>query len=161
MMRWIEMVLLLLLPVGMFAHSLVVSAMDNEDGTMTIVGAFSTGESAAGALIRLEALASGAVLFEKRLPDESELGVPIPREAYKIVLDGGPGHQASMEGIAPKGGFDKAPDEAKASQSTPPARQNKTSQATVILVMMAFLLLCGTMVVSYRNTNKLLRALKQ
>lgn len=160
MNRWIKTLFFLLLPVGVFAHTLLVNVFDNGDDTMTVVGEFSTGESAAGALMRLEALASGVVLFEQRLPDASELSVPIPVEAYKIILDGGPGHQASMQGIPPKGGFIEAPKQDTSAKPVSSQGQRQTSQAGLLLAGLAFLLLFATMIVSYKNTNKLLRELK-
>jgi len=63
-----SLLLILLTPIFLFSHSLVLSVMDNEDGTITAQGVFNTGQSAAGALLVLEALHNKEILFEKRLP---------------------------------------------------------------------------------------------
>lgn len=84
---------------SMYAHNLIMNVMDNADNTITVVGEFSTGEDAAGALIRLESLLSGEILYKERLPQESELTITIPKEPYQIVLDGGPGHTIVKKGL--------------------------------------------------------------
>ena len=92
---------------SLFAHNLIMNVIDNKDNTITVVGEFSTGEDAAGAMIRLESLVNAEVLYKQRLPQESELTINIPKEPYQIVLDGGPGHTIVKEGIAPLEGFKK------------------------------------------------------
>ena len=96
---------LLLFSTCVSAHSLVLNVMTNDDDTVTLIGAFDTGASAAGALIRLESLGTGEILYRRRLPPESELTVDIPQEPYRIVLDGGPGHTAIKEGPPPQKRF--------------------------------------------------------
>lgn len=100
-----KILITLALCVDIFAHTLILNVLDNGDDTITIQGVYDTGQSAANAQIRLEALRDGKVLFQQRLPDESELSVKIPTQAYKIILDGGPNHIATKQGIAPKNGF--------------------------------------------------------
>lgn len=154
------------LPTIALAHSLLLSVLDNEDGTVTVEGTFSTGESAEGAKIIIESLQTGQVLFEKRLPEESELTINIPEEPYQIVLDGGPGHSIIKPGLAPPGGFAKA------------AMENQTVQAQLATVSItpanpwpvisrgaafatAFVLFGLTLYFCHRNTSKLMTAMKK
>ena len=103
-MKKILIVLSLFCTLG-FSHNLIMEVLDNEDNTLTIVGAYNTGDKAAGAMIRLESLITGKILYKQRLPYESELTMAIPSEAYQIVLDGGPDHIIIEKGISPKEGF--------------------------------------------------------
>ncbi len=141
-----------------FAHKLLVGVMDNGDDTITVQGKFDTGASAEGALVRLEALGSGAVLFRQRLPLESEITVKIPMEPYRIVLDGGPGHITVKEGIVPRKGFTEKVAE-KNTVSRPKA--NRTNLPFILSTGMAFFLLLLTLFVSIRNTNKILNAISR
>ncbi|WP_323590820.1 hypothetical protein [Aliarcobacter butzleri] len=100
-------IIFLSLSVSLFAHNLIMNVMDNKDNTITVIGEFSTGEDAAGALVRVESLISGDVLYKERLPEASEVTISIPKEPYQVVLDGGPGHTIVKEGIAPLEGFNE------------------------------------------------------
>lgn len=154
--------ILFFLPSLMFSHTLLLNLFDNEDNTITVEGVFNTGELAVGALIRLEALNTGEILYKKRLPDEGELIIPIPKENYQVVLDGGPGHQVVEIGIAPKEGFKKvlnAKKEVKLSSSRSGAKA--WTKPLVISLFIAFLLILATILISIKNTNKLLRVLKE
>lgn len=139
---------------SVFAHKLILSIVDNDDDTLTVIGGYDTGQSAANANIKVESLNSGKILFEKRLPDESELIVKIPDEPYQIVLDGGPGHQDIKKGIPPKGGFKVKLDEAKKQQ--PASNAKGLNLPYIITLSIALLLMILTMYFSYRNTRKLL-----
>lgn len=160
MKKILSLLITLLLPISVFAHSLLLNVFDNEDNTITIEGEFNTGESAAGANVQLIALNSEKILFEKRLSDESELTVSIPKQAYKIVLDGGPGHKIIKKGIPPKEGFKKEiKKEAKKTDENKNGKLNmsiSSNIATTTLLLVAFLLLFSTIFISIRNTNKLL-----
>lgn len=91
----------------LFSHKLILNLENNEDGTIQVIGAFDTGQSAAGALIQVESLLTGSLLFEKRLPDESEIELKIPLEPYMVIIAGGNGHRVQKKGIAPLEGFTK------------------------------------------------------
>jgi hypothetical protein len=146
------------------AHTLLMNIMNNDDDTFTVRGEFSTGELASGALIKLESLISGNILFQQRLPASSELVIAIPKEPYQVVLDGGPGHSVVKEGIAPLGGF---PADVKAKASTGgklSQAQNGNGEwdlATVTMFSIAVLLFALTLYFSSRNTQLLLRELKK
>jgi len=155
-------ILIFLLPISMFSHTLLLKIDDNEDGTMIVQGVFNTGQSAAGAEVRLESFISGKILYKKRLPDESELVITIPKEPYQIVLDGGPGHQVVKEGIPPEDGFSKEmltqKDTIKVSQ---PKSSIKNLPVEMILsIGVAFILLFITIIISIKNTNKLIKELQ-
>ena len=107
MKKIITLITIFMIPVSIFAHSLLLNVFDNEDNTITVEGIFNTGESASGAYIILENTYTSEVLYKKRLPSSSELTIKIPDVKYKIILDGGPGHQVVKEGIAPINGFKK------------------------------------------------------
>ena len=141
-----------------YAHQLILGVMDNGDDTITVQGEFDTGASAEGALIRLESLNSGVVLFKQRLPRESELTVKIPDEPYRIVLDGGPGHVTTKDGLPPQKGFsvkaEKAPKKAE-------PQTNRVNMPFAVSIGIAFLLLLLTIVIGIHNTNKILKAISR
>ncbi|RXJ57975.1 hypothetical protein [Candidatus Marinarcus aquaticus] len=147
----------------LYAHTLVLNLDDNEDGTLFIQGMFNTGESAEGALVIVESLDNQEVLFKKRLPSSSELIVPMPKVAYHVVLDGGPGHTVIKEGIEPIGGF-KVEEKKETKKQKAPNRANmqiSNSPAVTISIVIAFTLLIATIVISIFNTNRLMRELKK
>lgn len=139
-----------------FAHKLILSVYGNDDDTITITGEFDTGASAFGALVRLETLGSGDVLFQKRLPEESELTVKIPEEPYQIVLDGGPGHVSIKKGIPPEKGFTTKP---KPRQKSRLSKAGNINLAWITSLIVAGCLLLLTIFISIRNTDKILSAI--
>ncbi|NCD11065.1 MAG: hypothetical protein EOL93_00815 [Epsilonproteobacteria bacterium] len=148
------------LPLWLYAHTLLMHVGDNDDGTLSIKGEFSTGESAAGALVKLKILGSEEILAQQRLPDSSELVLEIPKIPYEIILDGGPGHQVRREGIAPKGGFEKSePKKNETSSDTMPlkAEEKKIPLALSLSLALAFILLLATIGISIYNTRLLLQ----
>lgn len=152
------------LVITLYAHNLIMNIIDNKDNTITVRGEFSTGEDAAGALIRLESLISGEVLYKERLPNESELTITIPKEPYQIVLDGGPGHTIVKDGIAPIDGFteelktkvDNTKKLSKAQNST-----NDWDLLTIIFFTLCLILFVMAIYFSNKNTNKILEKLKE
>ena len=145
----------------LFGHTLLLNVFDNEDNTITVEGVFNTGEMAVGALIRLEALNTGNVLYKKRLPDESELTIDIPKEPYQIVLDGGPGHQVVQNGIAPQEGFSVAINTKKQVQLS--QARNGTRPWTLPLVsslLVVFIVLLATILICKRHTTSIVEAIK-
>ncbi len=155
----------LTLTLSLYAHNLLMSVMDNEDNTITVIGEFSTGEKAAGALVRLESLVSGEILFKQRLPVESELTIDIPKEPYQVVLDGGPGHTIVKEGIESLEGFAKEVKEKAKSNSVklskPEEFNNDWSLTTIILFTVCIVLLLLALYFSSKNTNKILNEIRQ
>lgn len=153
----------LLLNMTLYAHTLLMNVMDNEDGTIVVMGQFSTGENAQGALVRLESLVTGEILFKERLPMESELNIAIPQEPYQIVLDGGPGHTIIKEGIEPAGGFsvkaDKKDVSAKLSQAE--SVTNEWSIPMIVFATLTMILIGFTLYFSMQNTQKILHMIKE
>ncbi len=80
------------------AHTLFMAVEDNEDGTVTVEGIYSTGAQAAMTEVRLEDASSGKVLFKGETDAHGSLTFEKPDVAYTIVMDGGPGHTVDEEG---------------------------------------------------------------
>ncbi len=98
--------ILIFLQINLSAHSVLLDAVDNEDGTMEVMGGFTTGASATGSMLRIESKISLKILYKNRIPESGSLMVKIPNEPYQIVLDSGPGHIITKDGlIEPEGGF--------------------------------------------------------
>ena len=101
-------IVLLSLQLSIYAHTLLFNTIDNEDGTMEIIGMFSTGVSAEGATIKVISQASSKVLYQQRLPSSGSIVIDIPKEPYNLLLDSGPGHRLEKAGIIePTQGFTK------------------------------------------------------
>ena len=83
-----------------FAHTLFITVEDNEDGTVTVQGMFSTGGTAAWAEVCLED-EKGKVLWKGKADDYGECTFKKPGVPYTIIMDAGtgPGHQAREEGL--------------------------------------------------------------
>jgi hypothetical protein len=140
------------------AHQLIIGVMDNGDDTITIKGKFDTGASAEGALVRLESLYSGAVLYEQRLPQESEITLKIPDEPYRIVLDGGPGHVREKDGIPPQKGYLVKAE--KMRKATGP-KKDRLNMPFAVSIGTAFFLLLLTIFISIYNTKKIVKAISE
>ncbi len=82
-----------------FAHTLFMTVEDNEDGTVTVQGMFSTGAVAASVGVRLED-EKGKVLWKGSTDNVGECTYKKPGVPYTIIMDfgPGPGHQAWEEG---------------------------------------------------------------
>ncbi|MDC0933676.1 hypothetical protein OAR97_07465 [Arcobacteraceae bacterium] len=143
------------------AHTLLLNVYDNNDNTITVEGIFSTGELATGAEIRLESLLNKSVIYKKRLPQEGELVIKIPKEPYNVILYAGKGHEIVKKGLEPIDGYDTSLIKKKKSYS-PPSNIKKDYSFNIILtsIIIAILLLSITMILSIRNTNKLMNHLK-
>ena len=93
------LVLALILNPLALAHTLYMTVEDNEDGTVTVQGMFSTGAVAAKVEVRLEDEKS-KVLWKGKTDDEGECTFKKPGVPYTIIMDfgPGPGHQAREKG---------------------------------------------------------------
>jgi len=163
-MKKILSTLCLLILTNLYGHTLIMNMMDNEDDTITVEGMFSTGESAVDAMIRIEALNSGEVLFQKRLPDEGELILDIPKEPYQVVLDGGPGHIIVKEGIAPMKGFASVTTNSKPQKkelSKTMTSRDSWSLPYIVLISLTLLLVGLGIYFSKRNTDKILKMIQE
>lgn len=162
MNKLIKTILIFLIPATLYSHSLLLNIFDNQDGTITVEGVFNTGESAAGAFVKLQAIESGEILFEQRLPDSNELTMAIPKIKYQVLLDGGPGHIVIKEGIEPKGGFEKVEviKEKRKDKTSKMSAELSSSKAVTVSIIVAFILLLATILISIRNTNRLMNELQ-
>jgi hypothetical protein len=79
------------------AHTPLCSCYDNGDGTVLCEGGFSDGSSASGVAIRVLD-ASGNVVLEGAMSEDSEYEFQKPDGGYKVVFDAGPGHQIEIAG---------------------------------------------------------------
>lgn len=153
------------LSISLYAHNLIMNVMDNGDNTITVVGEFSTGEDAAGAMIRLESLVNGEVLYKERLPQESELTIAIPKEPYQIVLDGGPGHTIVKDCIAPIEGFKEElkekVNEVNSKLSIAQNTNNEWDLITIFFFSLCLILFGLAIYFSNKNTNKILEEIKR
>lgn len=162
MYKNILILIFILLPTSIYAHKLLLNVFDNGDNTITIEGLFSTGEPTPGALVLLESLSSGKNLYKKRLPSESELIVIIPKEPYKIILDGGPGHRIIKEGITPLEGYSKESNNLIQKKIVTVNNEFKTRDYILsISYFSAIFIFLMTIFISRRNTNKLLIELQK
>ena len=91
------LVLALILNSQALAHTLFMTVEDNENGTVTVQGMFSTGAIAVGVEVRLED-EKGKALWEGKTDDYGECTFKKPGVFYTIIMDFGPGHQAREEG---------------------------------------------------------------
>ncbi|CCK81456.1 MULTISPECIES: hypothetical protein [Desulfobacula] len=81
----------------LFAHTLYMNVLDNEDGTVTVEGMFSTGSEASGLPLYLEDT-KGEVIKKLKMDESGEITFKAPDVPYMIFLDGGPGHTLREEG---------------------------------------------------------------
>ena len=82
-----------------FAHTLYMTVEDNENGTVTVQGMFSTGATGAGIEVRLENK-KDKVLWKGETDADGECTFKKPGVFYSIIMDfgPGPGHQAREKG---------------------------------------------------------------
>eukprot|EP00831_Metopus_contortus_P005104 TRINITY_DN11915_c0_g2_i2.p1 TRINITY_DN11915_c0_g2~~TRINITY_DN11915_c0_g2_i2.p1 ORF type:complete len:604 (-),score=66.79 TRINITY_DN11915_c0_g2_i2:58-1842(-) len=91
------MTLVALLATSVSAHTLFMNLYDNEDGTVTVMGMFSTGSVAANTEVRVES-EEGKVLIKGKTDADGEFQFDKPDQPYTVVLDYGSGHVASQDG---------------------------------------------------------------
>ena len=87
----------LAMPAAAMAHSPIFDCYDNGDGTVSCQGGFSDGSSASGVAIRVKD-ASGKVLENLKLDENSEITLKKPAGDYKLMFDGGAGHAIELDG---------------------------------------------------------------
>lgn len=163
MKKSIYILFLILMPISFLSHSLVLNIIDNEDNTFLVEAIFNTGESASGALVRVETLASKKILLQKRISDGIELIIDIPNVPYKVVLDGGKGHVVEEIGFPPKNGFEKenrVKSPRKKGKTKPDSELNHPSLAVSVSIILSFILLFSTILISIKNTNMILKEIR-
>ncbi len=80
-----------------FAHSPMCSCYDNGDKTITCEGAFSDGSSAAGVTMQVKG-ANNKIITQGKMDKVGNYTFKKPAGDYKVVFDGGPGHQIEING---------------------------------------------------------------
>ena len=98
MKKFLSVVLLLLLSVSAFAHTLMMTVNSNDDGTATVAGFFSTGTEASGVKAMIKDT-KGNVLASGKTDEIGEWTFRIPSVDYVVFLDAGVGHQVEEKGI--------------------------------------------------------------
>ncbi|MBB4305421.1 hypothetical protein GGD81_004498 [Rhodobium orientis] len=79
------------------AHTPLCSCYDNGDGTVLCEGGFSDGSSASGVPIKVFD-ASGKVVLDGKMSENSEFEFDKPDGDYKVLFDAGPGHEIEIDG---------------------------------------------------------------
>ena len=90
----VVMGLMSLLGSSVFAHTALMSCMENADATITCEAGFSDGSSAAGVMFKV--VQEGNVIFEKKFDENSEITFKKPQGEYTAVFDGGDGHSLTI-----------------------------------------------------------------
>ncbi len=104
--RIIQLVLILCIAAApAMAHTPLLMLEDNEDGTLTVEGGFSTGAGAAGVDFYVKAKVDQRIILQDKFPESSIIELDIPKEPYYLVFDGGPGHKVVKDGVPPPEGF--------------------------------------------------------
>jgi len=74
-----------------FAHTPLMSCLDNGDDTITCGGGFSDGASAAGVSMRVKNM-DGNVLLQGQMSDDDEFSFDKPKTDFVVIFDAGPNH---------------------------------------------------------------------
>ncbi len=80
-----------------YAHSPMCSCYDNGDKTITCEGAFSDGSSASGVTMQVKRT-DGKVITQGKMDKTGNYTFKKPAGDYKVLFDGGPGHQIEING---------------------------------------------------------------
>ena len=88
---------LLLIAGTALAHTPLCSCFDNGDGTVSCEGGFSDGSSASGVKIVVKD-ASGKVLIEGKMSENSDFEFDKPKDDYMVIFDAGEGHTIEIPG---------------------------------------------------------------
>ncbi len=90
-----KLVLSLIVSTGLFAHTPLLSCIEEEDGMVTCEGGFSDGSSAGGVTFRVEQ--NGKVLKETKFNSSSEVTFKKPDGDYVAIFDAGEGHIVKVQ----------------------------------------------------------------
>lgn len=167
MKKSLKIIFFILVPIYLFGHELIMNITDNKNNTVTVNGKFNTGEDITGALLQLKSTISNEVLFEKRFSSNNAITFDIPKIPYQIsLIDESDGDEIVKDGIPPKEGFkdvEKIKPKENSNKEQKPSRnmmQISSSMAVTVSIILAFILLLATIVVSIKNTNKLINELQ-
>ena len=79
------------------AHSPMFTCFDDGNDNIQCAGEFSDGSSAAGSNVELQDI-HGKVLQRGKLDRYGEFSFKRPQAEFRILFDGGPGHQVLLKG---------------------------------------------------------------
>jgi len=85
-----NLLIILTISSGLFAHTPLLTCMDEGDGTVTCEGGFSDGSSAGGVKFRVEQ--NGKVIKETKMNSSSEVNFKKPTGKYVAIFDAGAEH---------------------------------------------------------------------
>lgn len=149
-----------IITINLSAHELLVDIVNNKNNTITVKAQFDTKQKASEAMLKVESLVSGELLYKKRLPYESQLTIKIPKEQYQIVIDAGE-EQIVKEGVAPNEGFSKfATKEVLEKLSKNKEDHEDLSNTLIIFLFIGFILILLAIYFSAKNTNRIIKELK-
>lgn len=80
---------------GLFAHTPLLTCMDEGDGTVTCEGGFSDGSSAGGVKFRVEQ--NEKTIIKTKLNSISEINFKKPDSDYVAVFDAGDEHRVYLK----------------------------------------------------------------
>ena len=86
----------LIFTITAFAHTPIMSCMDEGDDTVTCEGGFSDGSSAGGVKFRVISNEK-KVILDTKLNTESEVNFKKPEGEYSAVFDAGPQHEVYIK----------------------------------------------------------------
>jgi len=90
-----SLLIILIISSGLFAHTPLLTCIDEGDGTITCEGGFSDGSSAGGVDFRVEQ--NGKVLIQTKLNSTSEVNFKKPSGDYVVVFDAGDEHRVYLK----------------------------------------------------------------
>ena len=85
-----NLLIILTISSGLFAHTPLLTCMDEGDGTVTCEGGFSDGSSAGGVRFRVEQ--NSKVIIDTKLNSNSEVNFKKPAGKYVAIFDAGDKH---------------------------------------------------------------------
>lgn len=153
---------LLLFCSSLLSHDLELDIVDNGDNTILIKADLDG--VAVGAVLQLESLITGEVLYKNRFPKDGKLLVDIPKEPYLIVgkETENEDHGTIVKGIEPKEGFSKYLN-SKADEVLEKITQREIHKiwgftgSTGLFFASCIILLILAIYFGIRNTNRILR----
>lgn len=138
----------------------ILDVKANEDNSVTITG----GSKIPGAMVKLESLKTGEVLFQQRFSQSSQMNVPIPDEPYQVVLVTGINEKLVKNGVfvSDKSSVETVeikPDIMDKVSKTQ-KRESEWNNLNITLYSLAFLLIFLTMYFSSRSSKKILQMVR-
>ncbi|MSN96684.1 hypothetical protein F1B92_05840 [Campylobacter sp. FMV-PI01] len=80
---------------SMFAHTALMSCLDNGDGTVSCEGGFSDGSTAKG--VKFHLMQNGKSILESTFDENSEVSFKKPEGDFEAQFDAGEGHRVTIK----------------------------------------------------------------